>query len=81
MDISITLDEEQTDALESLRVAYDETLTAEEYLSTVLMGVIISEKDRLFDVAAAGLVSDAKSLPYQTRLGLIAQVRAAVTPE
>ena len=81
MNISITLDEEQTDALESLRLAYDENLTVEEYLSTVLMGVINSEVNRKFEVAAAGLVSDAKSLPYQTRLGLIAQVRAAVTPE
>ena len=81
MNISITLDEEQTDALESLRLAYDETLTAEEYLLTVLMGVINSEVNRKFEVAAAGLVADAKSLPYQTRLGLIAQVRAAVTPE
>ena len=76
MDISITLDEEQTDALDSLRAAFDDSLTAEEYLAQVLVDIVNAEVSRQFTLVANDLVAGAKALPYASRVALIAQVQS-----
>jgi len=80
MNITITLDTEQTGALDDLLADYnkkrDEPVTAEVYLVTVLTGLINDKVKRNFETTAGALVAAAKSLPYEARLQLIADVQA-----
>jgi hypothetical protein len=83
MKINITLDTEQQAALDGMlerfNATQDEPLSTTAYLETVIMGVVNDEKNRQFDIRASQLVESARSLPYEQRLELIAQVSAAVS--
>ena len=80
MNLSITLDTEQTAALDELLAAYnvnrDAPVSAVVYLETVLTGIINDKVQRKFDAAAAELVSMAKSAPYEARLALMADLKS-----
>ena len=82
MNISITLNTEQTAALDDLLASHNESLqspvSAEVYLAAVLMGIIDHKVDRRFEATASNLVNASKQLPYESRIALIAQVQAAI---
>jgi hypothetical protein len=84
MNISITLDTEQTAALDELLADYNATLvtpvTAEDYLQAVLIGAVNDKVAQRFEATASSLVEAARQLSYEDRLALIAQVEAAVNP-
>lgn len=82
MNISIDLDQEQTDALAARVAEYnagsgEAPLTPEEFLTQV---VVQPEIDRFVKTAYAAALAqigeDAAQLPYANRLALIAQVRS-----
>jgi hypothetical protein len=82
MNISITLDTEQTAALDDLLASHNAGLEApvlaEAYLQTVLLGIINDNVERKFEATANNLVKASKQLPYESRIALIAQVQAAI---
>jgi len=82
MTITLTLDQEQQDALDAMLADYNasasSSLTAEEYLATVLHGAIAGKVKQRYDAALHELGSAAASLSYEARSALIAQVRAAI---
>lgn len=81
---SITLDAEHLDALTALVTAHNEqagtTLSAEQYLEAVLSGIIADKVRQRFAASVERIGAAAASLPYEARLGLIAQVEAALAP-
>jgi hypothetical protein len=84
MNISISINAEQQSALDDLLSEYNATqeapVDAETYLSAVLTGIINDRVTRNFEASANALVSAAKSLPYEARLALIADVQAQLNP-
>jgi hypothetical protein len=82
MNISITLNTEQTAALDELLASHNAGLeapiSAEAYLQTVLLGIINDKVERQFEATANNLVKASKQLPYESRIALIAQVQAAI---
>lgn len=80
MNISINLDLEQENALADLLNSYNNNreipLSSEEYLQTVLIGVINDKVKSNFKETADTLVAAAKSVPYEQRLELIALVQS-----
>lgn len=84
MNLTISLNAEQTAAAESLRDTYNaqsgSSLTTEQYFETVLSGIVEGERKRRFKITADALVAGAESLPYESRLALIAQVEAQLNP-
>jgi hypothetical protein len=82
MNISITLNTEQTAALDDLLASHNAGLeapvSAEAYLQTVLLGIIDDKVERQFEATANNLVKASKQLPYESRIALIAQVQAAI---
>jgi hypothetical protein len=84
MNIAITLDTEQQSALDDLLADYNATQAApvdvETYLASVITGVVDDKVARNFETTAAALVAAAKSLSYEARLALIANVEAQLAP-
>ena len=82
MNITITLNAEQQGALDDLVAAYnanrDEPVTATAYLQTVLLDIVDNRVRRNYDDAVERLKAAAKTLPYEQRNSLIAQVESAV---
>jgi hypothetical protein len=85
MTLSLTLDAEQTAALDDMLADFnrhrDEPLTAKAYLETVLAGCINDRVRVNFETAAQSLVAAAKSAPYEQRLALIALVQSQLTAQ
>ena len=79
--ISITLDAEQSVALDGMLADYNaaagQTVTREQYLQSILLGCINDRVARNYDAAVERLKIATKQLSYDTRLALIAQVEAA----
>ena len=82
MNLSITLNTEQTAALDELLASHnaglDAPVSAESYLQTVLLGIIDDKVSQRFEATAANLVNASRQLPYDSRIALIAQVQAAL---
>lgn len=82
MNLSITLNTEQTAALDDLVAGYNTNqqvpVTSQVYLETVLAGIINDKVKQRFDATATELVSAARQLSYESCQALIAQVQAAV---
>jgi len=80
MNISITLNEEQTNALKDLVDAFNTNkpspVSSTEYLQTILIGIINDKVKSNFKKSADSLVSGAESLSYSDRLELIALVQS-----
>jgi len=80
MNIPLTLDTEQQNALNGLRAKYNEvtnqSLTEPEYIGAVLNGIIAGEVKALFDAEVARIGSAAASLSYSDRQALIAQIES-----
>lgn len=80
--MDLTLDAEQRAALDSLRANHKKQtnldLTDDEYVSTVMLGIINGEAKRLFDAAVNRLATAAASMSYDTRMSIVAQVESQV---
>lgn len=77
LNLSITLDVEQTAALQK-RVDEAE-LAPEAYLLRSLNAEIASYVEADFNAASQRLILASKNLPYEQRLAIIAQVENALT--
>lgn len=83
--MNLTLDAEQRAALDSLRANHKKQtnldLTDDEYVSTVMLGIINGEAKRLFDSAVNRLATAAASMSYDTRMSIVAQVESQVAAQ
>lgn len=77
LNLSITLDVEQTAALQ--KRADEAELAPEAYLLRSLNAEIASYVEADFNAASQRLILASKSLPYEQRLAIIAQVENALT--
>lgn len=77
LDLSLTLDIEQAAALQ--KRADEAELTPEAYLLRSLNAEIASYVEADFYAASQRLILASKSLPYEQRLAIIAQVENALT--
>lgn len=77
INLSITLNAEQEAALQ--KRADEAELTPEAYLLRSLNAEISSYTDADFNAASQRLILASKSLPYEQRLAIIAQVENAIT--
>jgi hypothetical protein len=77
---SITLDTEQQAALEDLRLAFNPELTAEEYLTQVLIGAIQGRVEANYKAALDRIGAAAKGLPFESRVALISQIESQLQP-
>lgn len=84
MNLSITLNAEQTAALDDLVAEYNTGKleaaqpTSQVYLETVIVGIINDKVKQKLNTTASQLVEAARKLPYENRLALISQAQAAV---
>ena len=80
--MNITLNSEQRAALDSLKEARKTQtnldLTDDDYIATVMLGIIDGEAKRLFDAAVNRLATAAASMSYDTRMSIVAQVESQV---
>ncbi len=80
--MNLTLNTEQRAALDSLKKAHKTQtgidLTDDDYIATVMLGIIDGEAKRLFDAAVQRLATDAVSIPYDARMNIVAQVESQV---
>ena len=83
--MNITLNSEQRAALDSLKATHKSQtnldLTDDDYIATVMLGIINSEAKRLFDAAVQRLATAAASMPYDARMSIVAQVESQVTAQ
>lgn len=83
MNITISLNSEQSNALDDLVADYNATqatpVSAETYLASVITGIVNDKVARNFEETANALVAAAKSLSYEARLALVADVQAQLT--
>lgn len=83
--MDLTLDAEQRAALDSLRANHKKQtnldLTDDEYVSTVMLGIINGEAKRLFDAAVNRLATAAASMSYDARMSIVAQVESQVAAQ
>ena len=77
INLSLTLDTEQEAALQ--KRADEAELTPEAYLLRSLNAEIASYVEADFNAASQRLINAAKSLPFDQRLAIIAQVENALT--
>lgn len=77
LNLSLTLDIEQAAALQ--KRADEAELTPEAYLLRSLNAEIASYVEADFYAASQRLIIASKSLPYEQRLAIIAQVENALT--
>lgn len=82
MNLNISLNPEQTRALESLAAEYNTqaktSLTTEEYASQVILGVVNARVYARFDASVKELADASAKLSYETRMALIAQVQNSI---
>ena len=80
--MNLTLNTEQRAAFDSLKADHKKQtnldLTDDEYVSTVMLGIINGEAKRLFDAAVNRLATAAASMSYDTRMSIVAQVESQV---
>lgn len=80
--MNITLNSEQRAALDSLKQAHKKQtnldLTDDDYIATVMTGLIESEAKRLFDLAVQRLAEGAKAMPFADRVALIQRVESQI---
>ena len=80
--MNFTLNTEQQAALNSLKESHKLqtglNLTDDEYINTVMLGIINDETKRLFDAAVQRLATAAASMPYDARMSIVAQVESQV---
>jgi len=78
--MNFTLNTEQRAALNSLKESHilqtGLNLTDDEYIHTVMLGIIDGEAKRLFDAAVQRLATAAASMPYDARMSIVAQVES-----
>lgn len=89
MNISLSLNQEQTDALTGVLAGINaqraaatppqEPLTAEDYLALVLMKAVDSYVATAYQNAVKRLGDAAAQLPYAERTALIAQVESSLS--
>ena len=77
LNLSLTLNVEQEAALQ--KRADEAELTPESYLLRSLNAEIASYVEADFNAASQRLILASKSLPYEQRLAIIAQVENAIT--
>ena len=77
LNLSLTLNVEQEAALQ--KRADEAELTPESYLLRSLNAEIASYVEADFNAASQRLILASKSLPYEQRLAIIAQVETALT--
>ena len=77
LNLSLTLNVEQEAALQ--KRADEAELTPESYLLRSLNAEIASYVEADFNAASQRLILASKSLPYEQRLAIIAQVENALT--
>ena len=77
LNLSLTLNVEQETALQ--KRADEAELTPESYLLRSLNAEIASYVEADFNAASQRLILASKSLPYEQRLAIIAQVENALT--
>ena len=82
MNLSITLNAEQTAALDDLLAGYNanrpEPVTTTVYLETVVVGLINDKAKQRFDDTAKALVESVRLLPYENRIAITEQVETQV---
>ena len=80
MDIPITLDAENQNALNAMLTRYNESadtvLTEPEYLAAILSNAIRAEARALFEAEVASIKASLTSLSYAGRQALISQIEA-----
>ncbi len=80
MNISITLDTEQTAALDDMLADFNNgkanPVTSEIYLQEILMGCINNKVKQNFQASAKNLIEMAEAAPYEQRLALIELVQS-----
>lgn len=80
MNISITLDTEQTAALDDMLADFNNgkanPVTSEIYLQEILMGCINNKVKQNFQASAKNLIEMAEAAPYEQRLALIDLVQS-----
>lgn len=80
MNISITLDTEQTAVLDDMLADFNNgkanPVTSEIYLQEVLMGCINDKVKQNFQASAKNLIEMAEAAPYEQRLALIELVQS-----
>lgn len=76
MNLNIPFTTEQVAALESL--AAECGMTADEYATKVILGVVNARVDALFDASVKALADAAAPLSYEKRTELIAQVQTTI---
>lgn len=83
--MNLTLNTEQRAALDSLKADHKKQtnldLTDDEYISTVMLGIINGEAKRLFDAAVNRLATAAASMSYDARMSIVAQVESQVASQ
>lgn len=84
ISLSLTLSDEQADALADMLADYNGKLakpfTSEQYLSAVLLDSINAAVDRKIEERGKQLVELSKQLPLAERLALIAQIESQIIP-
>jgi hypothetical protein len=80
MDIPLTLDAENQNALNAMLTRYNESadtvLTEPEYLAAILSNAIGAEARALFEAEVASIKASLASLSYAGRQALISQIEA-----
>ena len=82
--LSLTLSDEQADALADMLADYNGKLEApvaeKAYLESVLLDSINAVVDRKIEERGKQLVELSKRLPFSERLALIAQIESQIIP-
>jgi len=87
MNIALTLDQEQTDALtaeaarRNANLAEEDRVTPESILATECLALIKGYVDTAYAAAIVRLGEAARPLDYATRQALIAQVESQLNPQ
>ena len=86
MNLKISLNAEQSDALSGVVSDYNKNsgkdeVTSEQYLEAGLLAQIESYTKAAFDTSVKRLADAAESLPYEQRLAVIAAVESQLTPK
>ena len=78
INLTFTLNDEQTAALSKRALANEPPLSEQNYLLRSLNAEIDSYVEQDFNAASSRLVEAAKSLPYEERVNLIANIQQAI---
>jgi hypothetical protein len=82
MNISITFDDEQTDALNGMVADYNtasgESLTAEQYLTRIAVGAVDNVVESNYQATVRQIGDAAKTMSYADRQALIASIQEQI---